>query len=70
MLPLLLFDSAILDLALVDVQQFAEIINLSKLGLTLYLYGFKELSFLQNFCVIDLENDGVLNDCCNYITGR
>ena len=46
---LLLFCSAIFDLALVDVQQFGEISNLSKVLLTLYLCGFMRLSFFDFF---------------------
>ena len=59
MLSLLLVDSAILDLALADVQQFAEISNLSKVDLALCLCGFEGLSFRGNFCVNESESSGV-----------
>ena len=68
MLPLLLIDSAIFYFALVDIQQFAEIINLSKLHPVLYLYGFEGISFLRFFCVKGHKNDGVLKNYNNYIT--
>lgn len=44
------------DLKLVNVQQSAEIINLSKLPQVLYLCGFEGLSFLQFFCINESEN--------------
>ena len=37
------------DFALVNVQQLAEISNLSKLHLALYLYRFEGLHFLEDF---------------------
>ena len=67
-MPLLLFCFRGVDPAPVDVQQFAEISNLSKLHPSLYLYGFEGLSFF-GFCANEPKNDGVLNDYCNYITG-
>ena len=49
MVPLLLVDLAIFDFALVDVQQFAEIINLSKPSQTFYLCGFEAIFSFEKF---------------------
>ena len=69
-MPLLLFCFRGVDPAPVDVQQFAEISNLSKVHLSLYLCRFEGLLFFQIFCVEDSKNNGVAKDYRNYTTGR